>query len=171
MRISINPVALLDFLLKSKFNSKQKVVEYIESIADEADSLARVWEEVVNELQKKDCAEIGNKQSMELEKYKEPNAPYYTRLMEFYHNLSIAVGGKIEERWHDSMALHLGNLLYHRELTLKNYVNSIERMSNPIIFVDEDNQTVNLKDLIESVAVLHREAGKIHALARMVRAL
>lgn len=171
MGVSINPVTLLELLLEKRFRNKQKVVEYLESIAKEADSLANVWEQVVHDLVEQKNAKIREKYLNELSKYHQPNAPYYTRLAHFYEYLSVAVGEKLENKWHDSMAFHLGSLLQQRELTLKEYRKSVTMLNKNPIFVADSNDTANLKNLAESVSVLQKEAAEIHVLAKTIRAL
>jgi hypothetical protein len=171
MGISINPLSLLEFLLNRRFKTKEKVVEYIESIADDAEGLARVWGQIVDGLQRKDSVTVSDRQIRELEKYKEPNAPYFSRLMEFYSYLSVAVGGKLEDRWHENIAECLGQLIYFRKLTFQEYLKAIDRLSVNSTFLDEDNRSADLKDIVQSVSVLQKEAAKIRVLAKTIRTL
>ncbi len=170
IEFSVNPASILNELLKINDRSKEKVALYVESIAVEADSLAKVWEEIVAQLISTGKAEIDH-QKIELEKYRGRNAPYYTALIEFYGYLSVAVGGKLEDRWHNTLASHLGMLLHQRELTMQEYIKYISNLSDNVLFLDKNNKSANLKNLLESVTALQKEAAKIRVLAKTIKSL
>jgi len=170
MGISIDPVAVLKELASRYERKEEAMLDYLDEIAAEAESLARVWEAVTQELATGGGADISDPWiRSELRKYSAPNSPHYERLMRFYKNISEVVGGRIGQEQHDSLAMYVGSLLYHRELTLESYRAAVERMSSPVFF-ESENSGVDIRDLAQSVAVLHKEAAALHVFARTARA-
>jgi hypothetical protein len=180
MAISLNPANLLDilgFLLKRKKESREKVVEYVESIAEEASSLAAVWQKLFDELASGATVSPDEDPVLagEIRKYSQPNAPHYARLMEFYNWASAALGDKLDTYHRASLADHLGALLHARELTLQSYKESYDRLERfrdgqALFFLDSESASIDVRNLAQSVAALHKEAAALHVLAKTLRA-
>jgi hypothetical protein len=180
MAISLNPANVLDilgFLLKRKKESREKVVEYVESIAEEASSLAAVWQKLFDELASGATVSLDKDPALasEIRKYSQPNAPHYTRLMEFYNWASAALGDKLDTYHRASLADHLGGLLRTRDITLQSYRESYDwlerrRGGQALFCLDSASAGVDVRDLAQSVAALHREAAALHVLAKTLRA-
>ena len=174
--VSVNPASLLDILallLRRKKERKDKVIEYVESIANEAASLAGVSQKLFDELAqgKSITPETHPELADEIHRHSMPNAPNYTRLLEFYNWVSAALGDKLDG-WHrDSLVDHLARLLRARDLTLQAYRTAESKyVRQPVFFLGSDNETVDVGDLAQSVAALHREAAALHILAKTLRA-
>lgn len=172
MGISINPANFLDILMKRKFENKRKAVEYLEAIARDAENLIKVWREVVDQL----CSgnqsyKMSREQLLKIEKHSYPNAPYYSRLMEFYRYLSVALDGKVEERWRDDLVSSISHLIQSREITTKSYDKVIKTVQRDSVFLNEENDVSALSSLIGTVAVLEKEAASLQVLVKTIKAL
>ena len=178
MAFSMNPANLLDvvaLLLRRKKEKKEKVVEYVESIAQEAASLAGVWQKLFDDLARGASVtpEMSPLFATEIRRYKEPNAPYYTRLVGFYNWMSVALGDKLDSYSRENLISHLANLLQARNLTLQLYretTEEYEKYSGPIFFLESNNKQIDVKDLAQAVAALHKEAAALHVLAKTLHA-
>jgi len=179
--ISINPSNILDvlaLLLRRKKERKEKVVEYVESIAAEATSLATVWQKIFDEFAMGRTVDIQENLTIarELDKYAEPNGPEYARLLQFYNWVTVALGDKLENHFRDSVVSHLSGLLYYRQLTVKRYRDAAaewERrrsLSGPLFSLSSDDANIDLKDLADLLAAVQREAAALHVLAKTIQA-
>ncbi|MCU7843752.1 MAG: hypothetical protein KZQ93_07910 [Candidatus Thiodiazotropha sp. (ex Monitilora ramsayi)] len=172
MGISINPAAFLDFLVKRKFENKRKAAEYLETITEDAEHLVGVWRNIVDQLcSGKQSCQLSPEQLLKIEEHSYDNAPYYSRLMEFYRYLSVALDGKVEERWREDLISTISSLIRHREITTKDYEKAVKEIQRDSVFIDEDNNMSNLSSLIESVAVLEKEVASLRVLVATIKAL
>ena len=175
MAISLNPANLLDilsFLLKRKKESREKVVEYVESIAEEASSLASVWQKLFDELASGSTISPEEDPALaaEIRKHSEPNAPHYRRLREFYNWTTVALGDKLDTYQRANLVDHLGELLTVRELTLQRYRENCNWLERRTLFlINSESATFDVRDLAQSVAALHKEAAALHVLAKTLR--
>lgn len=171
MRLSISPSGFLKLFMDKKFRTKDMAADYLDSIAAEARNLAEVWEQVVDELMT-GSGEMGEDDPRikdKLQEYKEPNAPYYYRLMNFYKEVSHVTAGRIDQEKREGFIDRLGWLLYNRKVTLKAYREALRHVKMSV-FVDDQNSLHDFRDLTKLCNALHREAAAIEALAKSVRA-
>lgn len=177
---SVNPDSTLDvlaLLLRRKKERKEKVVEYVESIATEAASLAKVWQKIFNELADGRAVSLEGDGviATEINKYKGPIAPYYPRLLEFYRWVSAALGDELEDCHRNTLVDHLSFLLWNRDLTIKSYqeaTSNLERYhgERPLFALGSGNDNIDLTDLAQSAAAIQKEAAALHLLAKTIQA-
>lgn len=150
---------------------KEELYNYLDSIAEEAKSLATVWQSVYESLGDKPIKiENNNTWRNEFDKFSVPNAPYYARLATFYDYLTVATKGDYSKKHRDNFVSHLSVILYIREATLKEYRNRLKKINSSII-VATDNPIEDIRRLSESVLFLHKEAAALEVLAKTIRTM
>ncbi len=169
--LSLNPMSILDYFRSKENRNRDQVASYLDEIANDAKALAEVWDSVIKDLiQRKGHFNLDHHSDLlnRLEAFKEPNAPYFTRLAAFYRSISQATAGKLDPAKLDSVVIHLGHLLYDREITLKTYQSALAELRQSV-FLSADNHSADFQDLSKLSAALHREAAAIEVLAKTIR--
>lgn len=170
MGLTINPMSLFEFLQKKLTRKQDKICDYLDSIAEEAKSLATIWATVADELATKgvfDCCEKAEIKA-ELRKRSAPNQGPYAKLQEFYYLFSLATSDKLDTKWQDHFIHRLSMLLYLRRLTLEQYETEVSTIKRAT-FVDSSNRSNDLADLQRLVTALQNEAGSLEVLAKTIR--
>jgi len=172
MGLSISPSSFLKLFVDKKHRTKDKVADYLDSIAAEARALAEVWDVVVTELANESKAvnvHTDDRLTAILREFKEPNAPHFCRLRVFYKELRLVTDGKLPAKHQENIASALSNLLFGREVTLKRYQDTVRGLQQSV-FVDDESTLDDFQDLAKLCNALHREAAAIEVLAKTVRA-
>lgn len=140
MGLSINPASLFEVLLKSRQRNRDLAANYLDAVAEEARILAEIWDRVIEDLSNETHRFEPDKRALEvLREYKSPNFHPFSRLEEFYYSISRTVQGKLDKECHENVMLHLGSLLYNRNLTLETYQRTVDRISRSSLVESENS--------------------------------
>lgn len=170
MVLSVNPSDILKLFSEKYYRDKESIVSYIESIAEAAASLAKVWELIRNDLAKGVCEISKHPELMlVLEQNLFVNASPFYRLQRFYENVSTVAEGRINKEREEDIVHCLGTLLRSRQITRETYEHALSRMRLSFFF-DSENSIEDLRELSKAVDVLQREAAALDVLAKTIRA-
>lgn len=152
----------------SKKASSKAVLSYVQVIASDANAIANIWSKILEDLEQ-GIAFKDKSYLYELEiKYgynKEPNAPYFYRLEQFYDLLTKVPQNSLDSTWIHQLSESLDKLKYARPAML-------EAMRSIAIGQEEAGQSDDLEELKKlnnSVILLHQEAAKINTLVYELR--
>lgn len=162
--IKIDLVKIAEKLYSSKQRSADNASVYVRKIADEADELATIWEEIVRSIQRGSKIDREKLIAHGAHKYTPINGASYTRLQEFYRNASTALASNDATRWVDDIAWYIGSILVDRDKANETLLAAIKN-SESCFFFNEDNSEEALADLAASINVIRREASALHVLA------
>lgn len=178
--ISIDPLNLLIHLLGERLKTKEDVADYVESIAEEAASLAKAWSLITEDLLKQasDLKEISiNNPEIDKELVANwkiqmslrplMNVTYYHRLQEFYWNASPLSKNKSAVFIKNYIST-LGHLLRIRTASKEIYKRAIENIDQSFFF-DSETKATEFQDLSRLVEALHRESAALFVLAKSIR--
>lgn len=172
MGLSINPLSPIFKWIDSKKEANLRIAEYLENIADEAATLAMIWQQIVeriiinkrtNVLDNKKAREFIGTRSLEL-----VNAEQITRLGKFYDKISTVLGDNHNCEVKPAV-FHIGTILLKRDLT-KKLVESELATITQTKFYSEQNDLGSIKSMEESVKAIHAEAAALHVYAKSFRA-
>ncbi|TGD70282.1 hypothetical protein E4634_21215 [Mangrovimicrobium sediminis] len=160
---------IADLFFASKKQKAENSSVYIRKVAEEAEELAKIWEEIVNSLL--EGAEINREKLIALgaHKYIPKNGVRYTRLQAFYRNASTALAPNNATQWVDEIVYSIGSILVEREGANKNLFSTLENAESSFFF-DKQNNIELLKDLSMSVVAMQKEASALYVLASQVEA-
>lgn len=174
MELSLNAENILRFFKERRNQEKREVVEYLEEVAYMAKQLAMIWEDLCKQSLKSALnpfAEIQYQKSVE-KLYRtmgfSTNAtPYYT-LINFYHMLSHAVGGKIEGEWMEQLLERMALIILQRNHVRDNYEKTMSGFHR-MVFLDSQNTDEDVKQFTRSVDALRREAAALDVLVKTIK--
>lgn len=169
MGLSLNPIEVWKLFSERRTRNKEKIATWLDEIAAQAASLAKVWEAYVLVLNngQRDLPKWAKK---ELALSKAPNAPYYYQLAMFYRDASRVIGGRVKRETLDNLVYTLGSILSERETTKKKCQKALESNLKHTFFFDDTNRVSKLRDLSASVEALQKEAAALRVLAVNFRA-
>ncbi len=200
MGLSINPVSLLVHFLARKKEDRERVADFLDSIADDAAELASVWEKVVNDIiSGSRISNETNKVSHNLLKGKifpfdmksflnellmeklNPSPLVNPSQLPLQPNIAalsrlLEFYSKVSTVMGKSFKHDMESVLFHigRLLQSRNITKKlIEDKLSSIqnpFFFDNTNSDEDLLELIKSVKVLHKEAAAVAVLAKTFRA-
>lgn len=153
-------------------NNKERdlqVAEYLDKIAEEAASLAKIWENVAESILTHGTADAqGNTVWTRLVERPEwtiysKNIPR-SRLEIFYDRVSNILGknGKAEMNF---LICKIGLILQKRKLTREIIEEELKRIKD-VKFFDKNNQIKGSVSIPESVSLLNREAEALYSFAK-----
>jgi hypothetical protein len=145
---------------------------FISQMAEEANSLARVWKEVVDLLENAESVNIqdSDKLNAEIERHRWGQMPHYYKLREFYSYLADITKVSLSDKYADNIVMRISALLNEREITKALYDKAIKQMDTTVL-VDERSRELDFSKLRDSVDALHKEAAAIEVLAYTIRSL
>ncbi|ACS84624.1 hypothetical protein [Musicola paradisiaca] len=176
MDISLSLNAIVDSLVYQNKIKREKVGEYLEAVARDAQLLAEIWEKVwwqLHDVELNLSVDIEEKCMEDLagifpqlsKKYSHFNSRVYGRLEEFYLTLSSAVGGKVNLVFHDNFCFHLASLIHARKKS-HDYIKFLD--SSRFINIEQCNDAIHDGKIL--IEILYKEANKLDSLAKLYRA-
>jgi len=169
MGLSINPASLLDVFIKRGYRNRDHVADFLDEVAEQAQTLAKIWDRVIDDLSGETGKFKPDANALEiLRRYDTDNAGPFSQLQEFYRCFSATMEGKLNEEWHRNIIGHLGALLRKRDLTLETYQRVVSGISKSS-FVDNENSLEDFKDLSRLSIALHKEVAALVVLAHSFR--
>lgn len=151
------------------------VLDYFVSISKEADALAAIWNDIADDLERGSFDKeqfIDDYVNGQLEiKYgfqNEPNAPIFSRLINFYRYLPKVTEGSVDPSWVRELTGALDRVFLERSNLLDVFSKLADRESAEAFF-NSANLKKDLRNLRSSVTVLEKEAAAISALSQALR--
>ncbi len=169
--ISIDPIQALKILKQAWNNSTASFSSYIKSIAEEADNLAAIWEEIARAVISNSKLNTELLEELMIHQYVPCNAKPHSRLQSYYLDLSSALGeNKTSRKWVETMTQHVGSILYNRDkanIELDNILNSLSTtLAFDMAFNYESQEKSDLFDTLPKlVSQLRKDASVLHTLA------
>ncbi len=165
----------LNSFLQTLFEEDQKkremIANYISIMADEANSLYRIWSEVVSLLEQNqniDLYQENDELVKKIRKHRSGQMPHFHRLCEFRHHLT-EINNSLSKTYTQDFVKHLVTLFNEREITKELYEEKIKEISSNFFLIDRNSRKLDLSKLKQSVDILEKEAQAIYALAEIVR--
>ncbi len=172
MGISISPASWILNLSKNSKERDLKIAEYLDQIADEANTLATIWENIGGTILKEGVAEAEN-DAVWIRLVERPEWTIYSkniprsRLEIFYDRIS-SVLGKSNRGELDFLICRIGTILQKRRLTRDLVELELKRIKE-VRFFDKTNQIRDDFSIQDSISLLNREAAALNAFAKEFR--
>lgn len=173
MNLTAPLTMVLQFFLKRRGEERERVADYLDSIAADAKEIAEVWRDILkeyNEGTKKPSNDegIGNAIN-ELRRHSGGQAYLYHKLDAFYEDISQVIGRRSEGELQENIMFRLGSLLKFRKLA-KQDVEAVLSNASKQVFLDEKNTESDIRDIQGAVLAIQREAASLEVLAKTYRA-
>jgi hypothetical protein len=173
MSLTAPVTTLLQFFLKRKGEERERIADYLDSIAEDAKGLAELWREILkkyNEGIKDPSADEGiDKAITDLGAYSFAQEYRFSKLEAFYEDISKVIGGKGEDELQSGIMGTLGALLQFRNLA-KDRVEAKLAHARQKVFLDEENSQAEIRNIESAVLAMQREAASLEVLAKTYRA-
>ena len=171
MGISISPDSWIPGLFKNNKERHVKTADYLDQIAEEAMSLAKIWENVARSILQDGSAEAeGNTVWIRL--VERPEWTIYSksiprsRLELFYDRVANILGSN--NKGEDFVICKIGSILQKRKLTQDIIEEELKRLKDARYF-DKANQVNRAITLQESITLLNKEVAALCSFAKEFR--
>jgi hypothetical protein len=171
MGISISPDSWIPGLFKNNKERHVKTADYLDQIAEEAMSLAKIWENVARSIMQDGSAEAeGNTVWIRL--VERPEWTIYSksiprsRLELFYDRVANILGNN--NKGEDFVICKIGSILQKRKLTQDIIEEDLKRLKDARYF-DKANQVNRALTLPESITLLNKEVAALSSFAKEFR--
>lgn len=171
MGISISPDSWIPGLFKNNKERHVKTADYLDQIAEEAMSLAKIWENVARSIMQDGSAEAeGNTVWIRL--VERPEWTIYSksiprsRLELFYDRVANILGNN--NKGEDFVICKIGSILQKRKLTQDIIEEELKRLKDARYF-DKANQVSRAITLQESITLLNKEVAALCSFAKEFR--
>ena len=171
MGISISPDSWIPGLFKNNKERHVKTADYLDQIAEEAISLAKIWENVARSIMQDGSAEAeGNTVWIRL--VERPEWTIYSksiprsRLELFYDRVANILGNN--NKGEDFVICKVGSILQKRKLTQDIIEEELKRLKDARYF-DKANQVNRAITLQESITLLNKEVAALCSFAKEFR--
>src|SRR5687767_1401977 len=171
MGISISPDSWMPGLFKNNKERHLKTADYLDQIAEEAISLAKIWENVARSIMQDGSAEAeGNTVWIRL--VERPEWTIYSksiprsRLELFYDRVANILGNN--NKGEDFVICKVGSILQKRKLTQDIIEEELKRLKDARYF-DKANQVNRAITLQESITLLNKEVAALCSFAKEFR--
>src|SRR2546421_1564460 len=169
MGISISPDSWILNLFKNSKERDLKIADYLDQTADEAMSLAKIWENVIRSVTSNGIADAES-DKIWVRLVERPEWTIYSknipksRLEIFYERIStvLAKGHRGET---DFVICKIGSILQKRKLTQEIIEEELKGIKNARFF-DKSNQTGREISMQESIGLVHKEVAALNAFAK-----
>lgn len=172
MGISISPASWILNMSKNNKDRDLKIAEYLDQIAEEANSLAKVWEDIAKTVLSNGVAEAENN-LVWIRLIERPEWTIYSkniprsRLEIFYDRMS-SVLGKSSKGDLDFLICKIGAILQKRTLNKEGIEQELRRIKE-VRFFDKSNHIKDELNIQDSVSLLNREAAALNTFAKEFR--
>ena len=171
MGISISPDSWMPGLFKNNKERHLKTADYLDQIAEEAISLAKIWENVSRSILENGSAEAeGN--TIWIRLVERPEWTIYSksiprsRLELFYDRVANILGNN--NKGEDFVICKIGSILQKRKLTQDIIEEELKRLKDARYF-DKANQVTRTLTLQESITLLNKEVAALCSFAKEFR--
>ena len=171
MGISISPDSWIPGLFKNNKERHVKTADYLDQIAEEAVSLAKIWENVARSIMKDGSAEAeGNTVWIRL--VERPEWTIYSksiprsRLELFYDRVANILGNN--NKGEDFVICKIGSILQKRKLTKDIIEEELGRLKDARYF-DKANQVNREITVQDSITLLNKEVQALCSFAKEFR--
>jgi hypothetical protein len=171
MGISISPDSWLLNLFKNTKERDLKIADYLDQTADEAQSLAKIWENVVHSILANGTADADS-DTVWIRLVERPEWTIYSknipksRLEIFFERLSSVLGKHRGDT--DFVICRIGSILQKRRLSQEMLEEELKRIKEARFF-DKSNQINREISLQESIPLVNREAAALYSFAKDFR--
>jgi hypothetical protein len=182
MGLTISTDRLIEMFAARFRRREEGIAIYLDTVAADARALVEAWrlawEAVLQSSNGKVDLEAPTERSEEIRNklrraYESltpmPNAPENARLRTVYRDLTLIIGGRVQEEFQNHFVHHLSGLLWNREITKTTFERLTQSVSGSAVLSDE-NVTEDVRNFTQVLEVLNREAAELESLARRYRA-
>ncbi|HUR10001.1 MAG TPA: hypothetical protein VM012_01455 [Flavitalea sp.] len=172
MGISISPASWILNLSKNNKERDLKIAEYLDQIAEEANILAKIWENIASSVLTNGEVDAESN-SVWIRLVERPEWTIYSkniprsRLEIFYDRLS-SVLGKSHRGELDFLICKIGAILQKKKLTKDMIEYDLKRIKE-VRFFDKNNQIKDGLTIEGSITLLNREAAALNDFAKDFR--
>ena len=172
MQLSISPNFWVFNFLKNAEERDLKIADYLDSTADEATNLARVWENVAETVLATNVADASSNSSWS-RLIERPEWTIYSknipksRLEMFFERVS-KVMGKGQRGSMDYLICKMGSILQKRRLTKEIIEEEFKLIKSPKFF-DKNNRMHEDVNITESISLMNSEAEALTSFSREFR--
>ncbi len=169
MGMSISPDSWILNLLKSSKDRDIKTAEYLDQIAEEAISLAKIWENVCVCIMANGTA-MAESNAVWMKFIERPEWTIYSkniprsRLEIFYDRIS-SVLGKSSKSEMEFAICKIGAILQKRKLTIEVIEEELKRIKEAKFF-DKNNRLKDELSLQESINLVNKEAAALYSFSK-----
>ena len=161
-----SPIDLVKFWWSKNKDAHNRLSEYLDSIANEAKSLANVWNQIgkrfenILPIQEHDAAAVGISLLSEIGIITIPNPGFYSIVIH-YERLSTVIGGKVSEEIQFNLMNCLSRIIIIRQTIMGLLVEACK------ILQDDKNIRVDMLDQVkEALYALNNEVASLDFLAK-----
>ncbi|MHA1989008.1 MAG: hypothetical protein ACW98D_20500 [Promethearchaeota archaeon] len=165
MGINIDLVKIYEIIRDSGKPKKEDVIRCLSMIAWEAEELCSTWEKIIKLSVKKGKITKKEKDTLLKNNLFSHSAPLYGRIINFYRNMSVALGDKLDFGWIEKIYHLIGQvILHHKDIkeSLEKF-NKIKWSQSPLYLSTENNGKV-IKDVASSLQILQNEVATLKSL-------
>ena len=172
MGISITPASWILNISKNNKERDLKIAEYLDQIAEEANSLAKIWENVTRSILANGTVDAENN-SKWIKLVERPEWTIYSksiprsRLEIFYDRVS-SVLGKSHRSEKDFLICKIGAILQKRKVTREIIEDELKKIKDARLF-DKTNQIKDEISIPESIDLLNSEVAALSIFAKEFR--
>jgi hypothetical protein len=169
MGMSISPDSWILNLLKNSKERDIKTAEYLDQIAEEAISLAKIWENVCGAIISNGIATVESN-PVWMKFIERPEWTIYSkniprsRLEIFYDRIS-SVLGKSSKSEMEFVICKIGGILQKKKLTTEIIEEELKRIKDAKLF-DKNNRLKDELSIQESIILVNREAAALYSFSK-----
>jgi hypothetical protein len=173
MGLSISPNFWILSVFKNNKERDLKIADYLDQIAEEALSLASIWENVAKSIATTGVADADNN-TIWIRLVERPEWTIYSkniprsRLEIFYDRISSILADHNQRGELDFVICKIGAILQKRKLTRDIIEDDLKRLKDARFF-DKNNRVKEDISIAESVALLNREVAALCTYAKEYR--
>jgi len=172
MGISISPASWILNLSKNNKEQDLKIAEYLDQIAEEANSLVKIWENIARSIMEHGVADAESNMVW-IRLVERPEWTIYSknipksRLELFYDRVSNVLG-KSPKGEMDFLICRIGAIIQKRKLTRDIIEDELKRIKE-VRFFDKNSQIKGDLSIQESVSLLNSEVETLLTFAKEFR--
>jgi len=172
MGIPISPASWILNISKNEKERDLKIAEYLDQIAEEAISLATIWEDVAQSILK-NGAVTAESNTVWIRLVERPEWTIYSktiprsRLEIFYDRVSSVIG-KNHRSEKDFLICKIGAILQKKKLTTEIIEGELKKVKDARLF-DKNNHIKDEISIMESISLLNREVAALSVFAKEFR--
>ena len=168
---------VLEHLLLKKAKKREKVAEYLKSVSVEAEEFASIWQGILtalehgNEVWVMDGSPENYQEMRKAKAASKKRIAYFDltqmvgfeTLYAFYRTMSSVIANRTDKVTRENLITCLGSLLRYRKIARETLDEAIGAMQYPV-FLCEENNGIDLKNLHDAVIALQREVAQLKVL-------
>ncbi|MFL5741824.1 MAG: hypothetical protein ACJ75B_16500 [Flavisolibacter sp.] len=172
MGLSISPNFWILSVFKNNKDRDLKIADYLDQIAEEATSLAKIWENVVRSIIANGTADAESN-TIWIRLVERPEWTIYSKniprsRLEIFYDRIASILDNNQRGEMDFVICKIGSILQKRKLTKDIIEDDLKRLKDARFF-DKNNNIKDETSLTESIALLNREVAALCSYAKEYR--